>query len=240
MSDKTALLIEDAIKNTQSSIKSNRTQARLVLFFILLVVIFFLLRVGAPFIRTYLLMGKVTPTVSMYDPSNNHIRQLENIPQATVLQYDSLVSKGIAYQQLLNQKTGFELEMQKQLLHERPADVSDYLLYTLFVVLFGVFTSLYRYFLREMARHQHYLMGFDRLRIALSMQAPRYHSLIMEALVHHAFYAHDVRDKPAVNSPLPGHPLSDFSAQLLSRIADKIDFTFQKEHNTSKKSGGEN
>ena len=106
-------------------------------------------------------------------------------------------------------------------------------LLAIFVIVFSVFMSIYRFHLNEVSKAEHFKLGFMRIRIAAFNSKPGYQSEVRKALTEHAF-AYEV--PPAglfkskrIESPLPGHPASDLSAHLIDKLLDKFELV-QRNH----------
>jgi hypothetical protein len=103
-----------------------------------------------------------------------------------------------------------------------------YGLFAIFVVVFGVLMAVYRFHLNEIARTEHYKMGFMRIRVAAKNHSyPGFNSEVRVSLTNEAFTYNpssvfSSKDKK-VDSPLPGHPTSDLSAVLINKLLDGID-----------------
>ncbi|KDC55375.1 hypothetical protein [Pseudoalteromonas sp. S3431] len=103
-----------------------------------------------------------------------------------------------------------------------------YGLFVIFVVVFGVLMAVYRFHLNEIARSEHYKMGFMRIRVAANNHTDQgFNSEVRESLTNDAFIYNpstvfSSKDKK-VDSPLPGHPSSDLTAIVLNKLLDGID-----------------
>jgi len=92
--------------------------------------------------------------------------------------------------------------------------------------------SLYRFHLGEVSKAEHYKVGFLRVRIAANNTSEGFLSEVRSALTDHAFVFQPTggifgRSKK-VESPMPGHPTSDFSALVLEKILDAIDIRVER------------
>lgn len=108
-----------------------------------------------------------------------------------------------------------------------------------FTVIFGILIALYRYHLNEISKTEHYKIGFMRIRIAAESKRKGYQQTeVLESLTHMALTAPDRKSfagKQSVESPLPGHPLSDVGTTLLNRILDSVEIKIsEKKGNTDK------
>lgn len=101
----------------------------------------------------------------------------------------------------------------------------------IFTIVFGVLMSVYRFHLNEIAKAEHYKIGFLRIRIAAHNAAHGYQSEVRIALTDSAFtYAPQTGlfKAKSVESPLPGHPTSDVAALMLDRILARFDLVDKK------------
>jgi|GEM_PF-6643576 len=88
------------------------------------------------------------------------------------------------------------------------------------VVSFGVFMALHRFHLTEVSKYEHYKLAFARLNIAQSFNE-RATDNIISSLTLDAFNFNSTKGQAAgVQSPLPGHPTSDLSALLVTKLMD--------------------
>lgn len=86
------------------------------------------------------------------------------------------------------------------------------------VVAFGVLMALHRYHLTEISKYEHYKLAFARLNIARSFSESATESIISSLTID----AFNFRggSSGSVQSPIPGHPTSDLSALLISKLLD--------------------
>lgn len=116
---------------------------------------------------------------------------------------------------------------------EKPmGDIFAYLLFGSFVTVFAVLMATHRFHLAEASRMNHIRMGFMRVRVAGRNSKPGWQGEVRQALTEGAFTNVDHlsgfslgRNRSSVESPLPGHPASDFSAQLFNKVLEKFDVT---------------
>lgn len=118
--------------------------------------------------------------------------------------------------------------------HKSPPLLTDPVLYgvaALFVVLVGLLVGLYRQHVREVTRNEQMRVGFHRIRIAANnAHLPGFGSEVRVSLTQGAFEAN--RDEGAskskrVDSPLPGHPGSDFSSAIVNRLFEQVDIVLK-------------
>lgn len=105
-----------------------------------------------------------------------------------------------------------------------------YLLFGTFVTVFAVLMSTHRFHLSESSRMSHIRLGFMRVRVAGRNTKLAWQSEVRQALTAGAFPAADApsgfglsKSKPKIESPLPGHPASDLSTQLLNKVLEKLE-----------------
>jgi hypothetical protein len=96
------------------------------------------------------------------------------------------------------------------------------------LIMFGVFTSMYRYHLKEASRYQHYVFGLRRIRIAANNSKTGFEDVVRQALTDSAFTFESGKIKK-FESPIPGHPTSDLSAMLIQKIFDSIEVKSKKD-----------
>ncbi|WP_397535875.1 hypothetical protein [Roseateles sp.] len=101
----------------------------------------------------------------------------------------------------------------------------------IFMIVFGVLMSVYRFHLNEVAKAEHYRLGFLRVRVAAHNVTAGYQSEVRQALTDQAFNhttQNGIFKTKLVESPLPGHPTSDFAALLLDKILARFDIVEKK------------
>ena len=108
-----------------------------------------------------------------------------------------------------------------------------YILSAIIIMIFGVFMSIYRFHLKEVAKYEHLHVGFLRIRVAGNNTKTGYQSEVRKSLTENAFNF-DISisgdsTTSKVKNPLPGHPTSDISTLLINKLLDNIEFK-QKEN----------
>lgn len=103
-----------------------------------------------------------------------------------------------------------------------------YGLFAMFVMVFGVLMAVYRFHLNEIARSEHYKVGFMRIRIAANnYKIEGFRSEVRESLTNKAFTYNPssvFKSKgKKVDSPLPGHPTSDLSTIVLNKLLESLE-----------------
>lgn len=215
-----------AIDNCTNIINDYRKKSSFILALIFLVTFSFLSIVGYSIFREYYFGSKVI-SYSYFDKENDFVSKIQKINKINAQEYDSLITKAISYQKLLNAKYGGEIDFRNKILTEEKPDFSSYILYGIFILVFGVLTSFYRFFLKEISKQEHYLVGFYRIRIAGQNSTTKYDDEVKIALTHNAFNYESLtgnKNNKNVESPIPGHPTSDITTILLNKILNQLDF----------------
>ena len=109
---------------------------------------------------------------------------------------------------------------------------TDYILYALLILVFGVFTSFYRFHLKEIAKYEHFHVGFMRIKIAAHNSEKKYETEVRHALTNEAF-SYDtksalINNEKRVESPIPGHPGSDIGSAIINKFLDSIEIVTKK------------
>ncbi|MGB0834109.1 MAG: hypothetical protein ACPGR2_06300 [Psychrobium sp.] len=108
-------------------------------------------------------------------------------------------------------------------------DTVLYGLFAIFVIVFGVMMAVYRFHLNEIARAEHYKMGFMRIRVAANNhEKDGFKTEVRESLTVGAFAYQppsvlSSNKEKKVESPLPGHPTSDLSAIVLNKFLEGME-----------------
>ena len=103
---------------------------------------------------------------------------------------------------------------------------------TLSILVIGVFTSLYRFHQKEIAKNEHYKLGFLRIRIAATNnEHDGFKDDVRSSLTLNAFTIpsdglFDRKDKK-IDSPVPGHPTSDITTGLVNKLLESVDVVFR-------------
>jgi hypothetical protein len=106
-----------------------------------------------------------------------------------------------------------------------------YIVYGIFILIFGVTTSFYRFHLKEISKYEHFLFGFLRIRMACHDDIQN-NVEVKNALTQDAFATEvKVRKEQRIDSPIPGHPTSDIGSAVMNKILDAIDFTAKPKGN---------
>lgn len=106
-------------------------------------------------------------------------------------------------------------------------------------ILIGVLVSLYRFHLLEIARTEHYKIGFLRVRVAANNTSPGFSTEVRVALTDGAFQYESSRPAKGgrIDSPLPGHPTSDLSTAVLNKFLDSVEVALKPKSSTAPKEG---
>ena len=103
-----------------------------------------------------------------------------------------------------------------------------YIFYGVFILVFGILTSFYKFHLKEAAKYEHFLFGFLRIRIAGNNSKTRYEDEVKTSLTKDAF---SIEHKPLISkdkgieSPIPGHPTSDAFIFIMNKILGSVEIT---------------
>jgi len=106
-----------------------------------------------------------------------------------------------------------------------------YILVGVLIMVFAISMSIYRFHLNEIARAEHYKVGFMRIRVAANnYDKEGFHTEVREALTDKAFdfSTSSFFSSKKVESPIPGHPTSDLSAKILNKLLESIEVGVKK------------
>ena len=102
----------------------------------------------------------------------------------------------------------------------------------LYVLVFGVMMSVYRFHLVEGAKAEHAKLGFLRVRIAANNTSVGFMSEVREALTRGAFdyqlSGSLLTKKAKIDSPLPGHPTMDLTTAVINKLLEQIEINIKK------------
>ena len=104
-----------------------------------------------------------------------------------------------------------------------------YFVYGVFVIIFGVFTSFYRFHSKEISKQEHYLLGFHRIRIAGNKSSDGFDGNVNLYLTKDAFDFSIVNSNRKVRNPLPGHPGSDLTSEVINRVFNLLDSAMKRD-----------
>ena len=94
------------------------------------------------------------------------------------------------------------------------------------VMNFGVFMTLHRHHLNEVAKARHYKLGFQRIQIAAESHGNEgYHTEVRQSLVEGAFTYNSAAatNSKKVGNPMPGHPTSDISTMFINKMLEAVE-----------------
>ena len=129
--------------------------------------------------------------------------------------------------------------------YKPPALISPELmagLIALITIVVSVFTSLYRFHLREITKNEQYKVAFLRLNIASTVAGENSGSTdLTKTLTENAFtvqqegstiFSRRVRSNESpttmrVESPLPGHPTSELATGIVNKLLEQIEIVLQ-------------
>jgi hypothetical protein len=109
--------------------------------------------------------------------------------------------------------------------------VYPYIFFAIFLATFGIIVAIYRFHMNEIARNEQIKVGFWRIRIAARNTSPGFQTEVRQSLTKDAFtFNRKVQSEKGkeVESPIPGHPASDFSATILNKILENMDVNISK------------
>ncbi len=251
MADESVLnTIDRALDDCKQKIRSNKTNANVVLFLTVMVVLGF----GGGLIEIKTSAENKSKNISMsldrLTTSNSQLS--EDINNAEVALYrisemsyskddggkniilasrDSLKSLRaqfkrtlIGYDSIRNELEAFSKSLN---------NTSELIFYGISILVFGVLTSFYRYFLKEISKYEHYLFGMHRIRIAANNYEGGFADEVRTALTFNAFSNTTdnvgglFKNKSKVQSPIPGHPTSDATTFLLNKIVDSLEIVIK-------------
>ncbi len=108
----------------------------------------------------------------------------------------------------------------------------DLILYGIFILMFSIITSFYRFHQKEVSKFEQYLIGFHRIRIAANNSEKGFDDEVRISLARDAFSYETNKGlftkERKVESPIPGHPTSDIATLMINRIFDAIDIKERK------------
>lgn len=113
------------------------------------------------------------------------------------------------------------------------SDAFIYLLFGTFITVFGVLMATYRFHLGEISRINHAQLGFMRIRVAARNSKPAFQTEVRKALTENAFTSLEgsgpslLSKGKKIENPLPGHPASDLSTQVLNKIVEQLEISLK-------------
>jgi hypothetical protein len=106
-----------------------------------------------------------------------------------------------------------------------------YLIFALFLATLGIIVALYRFHMNEIVRNEQLKIGFWRIRIAARNTTAGFQTEVRQSLTKDAFNFNPKNQKEKgkeIESPIQGHPASDFATAVLNKILDNLDVTVKK------------
>lgn len=141
----------------------------------------------------------------------------------------------LAYLSFLASTFGVLFAVQPSLLGSMP-EAAAYLVFGTFITVFGVLMATYRYHLAEISRFHQAQLGFMRIRVAARNSKPGFQTEVRKALTETAFSFPDTTARPflsrskKIESPLPGHPASDLTTQVLNKIVEQLEISLKSKN----------
>ncbi|WP_250461007.1 hypothetical protein [Microbulbifer litoralis] len=115
-------------------------------------------------------------------------------------------------------------------------DAFLYVFLAIYTLTFSILMAIYRLHINEKSKIEHFVVGFMRIRVAGSNNTPGYQSEVRESLTDGAFqFPEKSTKKDKIESPIPGHPGSDFSTAILNKIINSVDIKLSKKGDTDSK-----
>jgi len=248
--------IDEAIVKCEQNVDRHRGEARMIFRLIIFVLLSFFAVQGLFFIQTFYNRSVYSSLNESLKRSDSIIYKASRLNNGSVNVLKGLLTDSIKKLLKNNDKLVFsdyardadtiESEIKKnnlavigaqEKIAKIPGDVNDrflkidnsiiYIIYGVFILVFGVLTSLYRFHLKEIAKYEHFLFGFERVRIAGNNSKSGYDDEVKISLSKDAFSpevkVESKEIKRQVESPIPGHPTSDLAAALFSKILSAVE-----------------
>jgi len=114
------------------------------------------------------------------------------------------------------------------------AGIYPYVILALFLATMGIIIALYRFHMNEIVRNEQIKIGFWRIRIAARNTTSGFQTEVRQSLTKDAFQFSSKGNKEKgkeIESPVQGHPASDFATAVFNKILDSIDVTVSKKEN---------
>jgi hypothetical protein len=218
--------IDQAINVIEKIISEHQSRSRLLLMLLLTITVLFVMLVGYPVVQKYVNVSGFSFSREVFQ--NDYTEQIIKNDSLSYDEYQILISKAVDLQKLVNERVNQEITLNKGTVNNT-SDLSDYILYGIFILIFGVTASFYRFHLKEISKQEHYLTGFHRIRVAGNNSKTKYDDEVKISLTRNAFEFESSKNEKVVN-PIPGHPTSDLASTLLNKILDKLEFKEKKEN----------
>lgn len=244
MADESVLnTIDRAIEDCKEKIQTNKSNSRIILLLIALVLITFVgILMNSGKIQEEKLKTDTESIDKLLIVSSQFTEDVNNAKDAfdkiSVMAYseddgrsvrkasrDSITSLNVRFKKTLKK---FET-IKGNIGSSGAASSVEFILYGIFILVFGVLTSFYRYFLKEISKYEHFLFGMHRIRIAANNYQGGFADEVRTALTNNAFSNGSDKTenifsrKSKIESPIPGHPSSDAATFLLNKILQSIE-----------------
>lgn len=214
--------IDQSIEVIQNMIASHRGWSRMLFSLLLALSITFLMFVAQPLIQKIAFKDNI----SRLDSENDFINKINKNDSLKYTEYKTLVDKAVKLQQLINEKAKLSYSTKKDISNEG-LNIWDYIIYGIFILIFGVISSFYRFHLKEISKQEHYLIGFHRVRVAGNNSKTKYDDEVKISLTRNAF-EFNIGKNEKISNPMPGNPSSDIAITLLNKVMDKLEFKEKK------------
>jgi len=200
--------IDGAIKNLEGQIEEHRSSARKVLMYVFV------------FATMILAMGF---TLNTYET-------LKSQDLASEIRY---LARELVSSKSIPSDTSSAILAAANSVENNKESSSFYVFAALFVVVFGVMMAIYRFHLSEISKAQHNKLGFMRIRVAANnIDKEGFLTEVRDALTLNAFEYSTGKEKK-IESPLPGHPGSDISSALVSKLLNNVEVKIKNESGKS-------
>ena len=215
--------IDTAIRLTTNNIASHRNRSIVMLIAALFILVFF---------STLLITNqreKRNLSNSLYDFVRFQKSPAVFLPASTDTTRNMLITNS-QFKRIYERESELDSIISTLKKHQEGDNSLNFIIYGFFIIIFGVVISFYRFHLKEIAKYENFLLGFQRIRIAGNNSLNGYETEVRQALTQDAFVMEtkSVTTKKTIESPIPGHPTSDLSVFLLNKIMDAIEVSAKK------------
>lgn len=123
-------------------------------------------------------------------------------------------------------------EIGEELKLDKTGGFTYFILYGIFIIVFSVLISFYRFHQKEISKYEHYLIGFHRIRIAANNSVGKFEDEVRTSLTKDAFVYESssglFTKYKKIESPIPGHPTSDIATYMINKIFNSIEIREKK------------
>lgn len=219
--------INNAIAVCDDKINVHRNQANK---FLLIIITLSLLFIASQIAKIYY---ETTQSEYISDLYSKYYYNVEKLKDVYEYKSDSLRTKQdsldeikkIAYLKL--DSTNESIKELKEKIEASKKGYDDYILYGIFILIFSIVTSFYRFHQKEISKYEHYLIGFHRIRIAANNSPNKFETEVRTELTRDAFSYETQKaifsTEKKVESPIPGHPTSDITTLFINKIFESIE-----------------